>query len=126
MSGNATYQDLRLMGPTLRNFFVDIQIFKSPARHEITLRLSRAPTELKPDLVLTDVRMPGLESRATKIAKLPRECGCPVIVMLRAHAEGRGPASSTGAARLVDKATLYEALIPTTIEEVLAQRGPTR
>jgi DNA-binding NarL/FixJ family response regulator len=118
--------DSEAVRKALRNFFAghsEFQILGEARDYAETITLV---TELKPNLLLTDLRMPGLESRATEIAKLAEECRCPVIVMsFAADAEARSLAASTGATRLVDKTKLYETLIPT-IEEVLREHGPAK
>jgi DNA-binding NarL/FixJ family response regulator len=78
--------------------------------------------ELKPDVVLADLRMPGAHTDEEGLAKLVAACECPVIVMsFSADAETRFLVTRVGASRLVDKTKLYENLIPA-IEEVLAER----
>jgi DNA-binding NarL/FixJ family response regulator len=82
--------------------------------------------ELKPDLLLVDLRMPGADPDSAGLAKLISTCKCPAVVMsFTADAETRGIASSVGASRLVDKTRLYQELVPA-IEEVLAEHLATK
>jgi CheY-like chemotaxis protein len=75
--------------------------------------------ELRPDLLLVDLRMPDADPGAAGLAKLISTYKCPAVVMsFTADVEARGIASTVGAARRVDKTRLYQALIPA-IEEVL-------
>jgi two-component system, response regulator PdtaR len=78
--------------------------------------------ELKPDIVLADVRMPGAIDRAVGLSQIVAACGCPVIAMsFTADAESQSLATDAGAARLLDKTRLYQELIPA-IDEVLTRR----
>jgi DNA-binding NarL/FixJ family response regulator len=80
---------------------------------------------VKPDRLLMDLRMPGVESRATESARLATICNCPVIVMsFAADAEALSLAASTGAVRLVDKAKLCEELVPAIDAALLGHGKP--
>jgi DNA-binding NarL/FixJ family response regulator len=104
----------------LRNFFAEhprFSIVGEAPNYAETLRLV---TELKPDVVLADIRMPGANADETGLARLVAACECPVVAMsFTADAEARYVAATVGAARLVDKTRLYDDLIPA-IDEVLA------
>jgi DNA-binding NarL/FixJ family response regulator len=76
--------------------------------------------ELRPDLLLADLRMPGVESWAEPIRDLVTACGCPVIGMsFSVDDEIQELAKSVGVSRLLDKTKLFDTLIPA-IESVLA------
>jgi DNA-binding NarL/FixJ family response regulator len=103
----------------IRNFFASdsrFQVIGEARNYSDTLRML---VELKPDVLLVDLRMPGADPDAAGLAKLISTCKCPAVVMsFTADVEARGIASSVGASHLVDKTRLYQELIPT-IEEVL-------
>jgi chemotaxis response regulator CheB len=64
-------------------------------------------SKVKPDLLLMDVRMPGLEARAIDVGHLAVACNCPIIAMsFSADTAAHSLAASTGAFRLLDKTTL--------------------
>jgi CheY-like chemotaxis protein len=64
----------------------------------------REATNLKPDIVLADLRMPGAHVDEAGLAKLVAACECPVIGMsFTADAETRFLAAKVGAARLAEK-----------------------
>jgi len=74
---------------------------------------------LRPDVLVVDLRMPGANSESISLVKLASSCECPVVAMsfsvdekLRRHAKG------LGADRLLDKIHLHETLIPT-LEDVV-------
>jgi DNA-binding NarL/FixJ family response regulator len=105
----------------IRNFFASDSRFKVIGEARNYSETLRMIIELKPDLLLVDLRMPGADPDAAGLAKLISTCKCPAVVMsFSADAETRGIASSVGASRLVDKTKLYQELIPA-IEEVLAE-----
>jgi DNA-binding NarL/FixJ family response regulator len=103
----------------IRNFFASdsrFQVIGEARNYSDTLRML---VELKPDVLLVDLRMPGADPDVAGLAKLISTCKCPAVVMsFTADAEARGIASSVGASRLVDKTRLSQDLIPA-IEEVL-------
>jgi DNA-binding NarL/FixJ family response regulator len=116
--------DSEIIRRALRNFFANEPRFEIVGEARDYAETIAVVTDRKPDVLLMDLRMPGIGSRASEIAKLSITCRCPVIVMsFAADAEAQRLAASTGAARLVDKAKLYESLIPA-IEDVL--RGPAK
>jgi DNA-binding NarL/FixJ family response regulator len=107
---------------TLRKFFAGDPRFEIVGEARNYPDALRLVTELKPDVVLADLRMPGAFPVEEGLAKLVAACGCPVIAMsFNADLETRGIAKTVGASRLVDKTKLYENLIPA-IEEVLTER----
>jgi DNA-binding NarL/FixJ family response regulator len=107
----------------IRNFFASdsrFQVIGEARNYSDTLRML---VELKPDVLLVDLRMPGADPDAAGLAKLISTCKCPAVVMsFTADVEARGIASSVGASHLVDKTRLYQELIPA-IEEVLTTKS---
>ncbi len=78
---------------------------------------------LKPDLVLMDVRMPGLDGLSAGALILAQNPGIDVI-LLTMHDDGRvrAEAARIGAAGVVGKQMIEEELLDT-IRAVTAQRG---
>lgn len=104
----------------LQNFFAGHPEFQIIGEAQNYAEAISCVSELKPDVLLIDLRMPGMESQAAELSKLAEACGCPVIGMsFAADAEARSLAAAAGAVRLVDKTDLYETLIPT-IDAVLS------
>jgi two-component system, NarL family, response regulator DevR len=116
--------DSEILRKALRNFFASEPRFEIVGEAQDYAETIAIVIDRKPDVLLMDLRMPGIGSRG-EIAKLSTTCRCPVIVMsFAADAEARSLAASTSAARLVDKAKLYKTLVPT-IEAVLGERDPS-
>jgi DNA-binding NarL/FixJ family response regulator len=107
----------------LRTFFAQHPRFKIVGEAPNYGETLRMVTELKPDLILADIRMPGANSDEAGLARLVAACECPVIAMsFSADAEAGFFAATVGAARLVDKTRLYDDLIPA-IDAVLASHA---
>jgi DNA-binding NarL/FixJ family response regulator len=78
--------------------------------------------EIKPDILLVDLRMPGASSESAGMRTLAESCSCPIVVMtFSVDEDAKKHAQLLGAARMVDKADLYAKLLPTIIE-VIAER----
>jgi DNA-binding NarL/FixJ family response regulator len=78
--------------------------------------------EIKPDILLVDLRMPGANSESAGMKTLAESCSCPIVVMtFSIDDDARKHARFLGAARMVDKTDLYGKLLPT-IAEVIAER----
>ena len=80
-----------------------------------------AAEQLEPDLVLLDVRMPGVDGIATA-RRLTEACPGAVIVLVSGYdlADVRDLAADSGAAEVVQK----ERLRPRLLKELWARHGP--
>lgn len=104
----------------LRTFFAGDSPFRIVGEARNYADALQLAAELKPDIVLADVRIPGAFGGAAGLAQIVAACGCPAIAMsFSADAELHSLATRAGAARLLDKTRLYQDLIPA-IDEVLA------
>lgn len=82
----------------------------------------RLVQELRPDVLLADLRMPGVDSWAEPIRDIVTACECPVLGMsFSIDEETQHLAGSLGVSRLLDKTRLAETLIPA-IESVLTEQ----
>ena len=118
--------DSDLMRRMLRNFLYDFPRFEIVGEVRNYAEAIAAVSELKPDLLLLDIQMPGFESRGAQAASLAAACECPIVTMsFAADAEARVLAASTGASFLVDKANLYHDLIPA-MDAALLKRKQSR
>jgi CheY-like chemotaxis protein len=78
--------------------------------------------DLKPDLVLLDVHMPGLDGVETAEV-IHRESPATVVVLMSADADGLGEAArSAHAVAVLDKTDLF----PQTLDEIWLQHRPER
>jgi DNA-binding NarL/FixJ family response regulator len=74
----------------------------------------------RPDVLLADLRMPGVQSWAEPVRDLVAACGCPVIAMsFSIDKDIQDLAKAVGVSALLDKTKLFDTLIPA-IEWVLA------
>jgi DNA-binding NarL/FixJ family response regulator len=75
--------------------------------------------DLKPDILLVDLRMPGAQSESAGMKTLAAVCSCPIVVMTFAVDEETDKyAELLGAARVIDKTDLYRELLPTLVDVV--------
>jgi DNA-binding NarL/FixJ family response regulator len=106
----------------LRTFFARHSQFRIVGEAQNYVDTVISVAELKPDVVLADVRMPGAISGAAGLSQVVAACGCPVIAMsFTTDAELQSLITNAGAARLLDKTRLYQDLVPA-IDEVLTRK----
>jgi DNA-binding NarL/FixJ family response regulator len=78
---------------------------------------------VKPDILLVDLRMPGAQSESAGMKTLAAVCSCPIVVMTFAVDEDTNKyAELLGAARVIDKTDLYHELLPILAAVVAGKR----
>jgi DNA-binding NarL/FixJ family response regulator len=116
--------DAALMREQIRQHLAsetDISIVGESKDYEQTIQMLK---DLGPDILLTDVRMPvGPNAQPADFATVSKKIGCVVIAMTFAEIDNgvRSFAAEMNAARILDKTTLFDTLIPT-IREVGVMR----
>lgn len=117
--------DSDLLRRTIRKFLFDFPRFEIVGEARDYAETLALVSKVKPDILLLDLRMPGIDSRA-ELAALASACNCPVVTMtFTTDGEAEFLAQSAGAHRLVDKAHLYDQLVPA-IDAALADRDKSR
>jgi DNA-binding NarL/FixJ family response regulator len=116
--------DSDLLRRTIRKFLFDYPQFEIAGEARDYAETLALVTKANPDLLLLDLRMPGVESRA-EVATLATACKCAIVAMtFSTGGEADTLAASSGAFRLIDKAHLYDELVPA-MEAALRERGKT-
>jgi DNA-binding NarL/FixJ family response regulator len=116
--------DSDLLRRTIRKFLFDYPRFEVVGEARDYAETIALISRVKPDLILLDLRMPGVDSRAD-VARAAAACNCPVVTMtFAADGEADELAAAAGAARSLDKAYLYEELVPA-MDAALRERDKT-
>jgi|ERR1700678_3213318 DNA-binding NarL/FixJ family response regulator len=118
--------DSDLMRRSVRNFLAGDSRFRVVGEAVNYAEALKLVQELRPDVLLADLRMPGAESWAEPIRNIVKACGCPVIATsFSIDDEIQHLAQEVGVSRLLDKTKLFDTLIPA-IQSVLASEEQTR
>lgn len=107
---------------SVRNFLAGDSRFRIVGEAADYSDAVRLVQELRPDALVADLRMPGVQSWAEPMRDLTKSCACPVIATsFSVDEETQNLARSVGVAVLLDKTSLFDTLIPA-IESVLAEQ----
>jgi DNA-binding NarL/FixJ family response regulator len=115
--------DSDVMRRSVRNFLAGDSRFRIVGDAKNYADAVKLAEQHRPDALLVDLRMPGVESWAEPVRDLIAACGCPVIAMsFSIDKDIQDLAKAVGVSALLDKTKLFDTLIPT-IQSVLADRG---
>jgi DNA-binding NarL/FixJ family response regulator len=118
--------DSDVMRRSVKNFLAGDSRFRIVGEAKTYADAVKQVEQNRPDVLLVDLRMPGVESWAEPVRDLVAACGCPVIAMsFSIDKDIQDLAKAVGVSALLDKTKLFDTLIPT-IEWVVADSRQKR